>query len=289
AEPDTVVVTDATHRLISGLFVVEERGAPVLKGVERRIGLYRVIRPSGMRGRLDAAAVAGGLTRFIGREEELRLLLNRWERATEGEGQVVTIIGEAGIGKSRLVQEFRQRIAGERHTWLESAAAALLQNTPFYSVVEMLRQTFHWHGNQNQERRLAALEASLAATGAALDEAVPLIAALLELPVSEKYPPLRMPPDQRRKRLLATLAAWTIGFAKAQPLVLATEDLHWADPSTLEVTRLLVEQAATAPLLLLYTARPEFRAPWPLRAHHTQLALNRLSAREVGTMVQEVA
>jgi hypothetical protein len=137
----------------------------------------------------------------------------------------------------------------------------------------MLRHTFHWHSNQNNERLLAALEASLAATGAALDQAVPLIAALLELPRGDKYPPLSIPPKQQRKRLLAALVAWTIGFAKAQPLVLATEDLHWADPSTLEVTQLMVEQAATAPILLLYTARPEFRASWPMRAHHTQIAL----------------
>ncbi|HKC31084.1 MAG TPA: hypothetical protein VKB74_05085, partial [Burkholderiales bacterium] len=134
-----------------------------------------------------------------------------------------------------------------------------------------------------------ALEASLAATGIEIDEGVPLIAALLGLPLGDKYPPLRMPPDQQRKRLLATLVAWTIGFAKAQPLVLATEDLHWADPSTLELHQLLVEQGATAPLMLLYTARPEFRAQWSSRAHHTQITLNRLSARNVRTIVGGVA
>jgi class 3 adenylate cyclase len=104
AEPDTVTITDAVHRLVSGLFVVEDRGAQELKGIERPIQLYRVIRPSGMRGRLAAAAAVRGMTPFIGRDDELHLLLNRWERVREGEGQVVTIIGEAGIGKSRLVQ-----------------------------------------------------------------------------------------------------------------------------------------------------------------------------------------
>ncbi|HLW71021.1 MAG TPA: AAA family ATPase [Candidatus Binataceae bacterium] len=289
AESDTVVVTGETHRLISGLFVVEERGAPALKGIERPVQLYRVVRPSGMQGRFKAAAAAGGLTRFVGRDDELRTLLSRWARAVEGEGQVVTIIGEPGIGKSRLVQEFRERIAGERHTWLEGSTAAFFQNTPFYATAEMLRQSFNWHSNQNHERRLAALEASLKATGVEIEGAVPLIAALLELPLGDNYSPLSMPPDQQRKRLLATLVAWTMGAAKAQPLVIATEDLHWADPSTLEVTQLLVEQGATVPLMLIYTARPEFRAPWSMRAHHTQLTLNRLGARDIRTIVAQVA
>jgi hypothetical protein len=131
AEPNSVVVTAETHRLISGLFVVEDRGAQTLKGVEQPVQLYRVVRPSGMRGRLAAAAATGALTPFVGRQDELRLLMSRWERAREGEGQVVTIVGEAGIGKSRLVQEFHDRIVVDRHTWLECATAAFFQNTPF--------------------------------------------------------------------------------------------------------------------------------------------------------------
>jgi tetratricopeptide (TPR) repeat protein len=289
ATPDTVVVTAATHRPISGLFMVENRGTQALKGIEQPVQLYQIIRPSGMRGRLAAAAAAGALTPFVGRQDELRLLMSRWERAREGEGQVVTIIGEAGIGKSRLVQEFRDRIAVDRHTWLECATAAFFQNTPFYAIAEMLRESFHWHNHQNDERRLAALEASLATTGVDLATAVPLIASLLELPLGDKYPRLTMPPDQQRKRLLATLVAWTIGAAGAQPLVIATEDLHWADPSTLEVMQLLVEQGVNAPLLLIYTARPEFRASWSTRAHYTQITLNRLGVRDIRVLVAQVA
>jgi class 3 adenylate cyclase len=289
AEPGTALITSVTQRLVSGLFVVEDRGAQALKGIERPLQLYRVVRPSGMRGRFAAAAAAGGLTPFIGREDELRLLMNRWDRVREGEGQVVTIMGEAGIGKSRLVQRFREEIAANPYTWLECATAPFFQNTPFYAVADMLQQSFHWDGNQNVEQRLAALEASLALAGIKPNEAVPLIAPLLELPVGAKYPPTSMAPDQQRKRLLATLVAWTFGAAKAQPLVIATEDLHWADPSTLELTQILVEQGATARLLLLYTARPEFRAQWQPRAHHTQITLNRLSAVNVRAMVGEVA
>jgi predicted ATPase len=242
-----------------------------------------------MRGRLAAAAAVRGITQFIGREEEVRLLLNRWERVREGDGQAVTIVGEAGIGKSRLVQQFREQIAADPHTWLECTTAAFFQNTPFYAVTDMLQQTFHWHANQNDGRRLEALEASLASAGLKLEEAVPLIAALLELPLDSRYPPLTMPPEQQRRRLLAVLVAWTIGFAKVQPLVMATEDLHWADPSTLEFIQLAVEQGAIAPLMVLHTARPEFRIQWPLRSHHTQLTLNRLSARHARAMVGQVA
>jgi class 3 adenylate cyclase/tetratricopeptide (TPR) repeat protein len=289
AEPGTVGITDATHRLVSGLFVVEDRGAHELKGIERPLQLYGVVRPSGMRGRFPAIAAMRGMTPFVGREDELRSLLHRWERVCDGEGQVVTIIGEGGIGKSRLLQRFREELAATPFTWLECATAPFFQNTPFYAVTDMLQQSFHWEPSHTNEQRLAALEASLGLAGLDPDEAVPLIAPLLELPVGTKYPPLSMAPDQQRKRLLATLVGWTFGTAKAQPLVIATEDLHWADPSTLELIQLLVEQGAPARLLLLYTARPEFRAPWPMRAHHTQINLNRLTAGNVRTMVAQVA
>src|SRR6202049_3197527 len=225
AEPGTVAITGATHRLVSGLFVVEDRGAQELKGIERPLKLYRVVRPSGMRGRFPAMAALRGMTPFVGREDELRSLLNRWERVLEGEGQVVTIIGEAGIGKSRLVQRFREELAATPYTWLECATAPFFQNTPFYAVADMLRQSFHWEPSHTVDQRLAGLEASLGLAGLDPNEAVPLIAPLLELPVGARYPALAMAPDQQRKRLLATIVAWTFGAAKAQPLVITTEDL----------------------------------------------------------------
>ncbi len=289
AEPGTVVVTGAVHRLISGLFVAENRGAQALKGIERPVQLYRLVQPSGMRGRFEAAAATRGLTPFVGREDELRLLMNRWERALEGECQVALIIGEAGIGKSRLVQRFHEQIAGTPHTWVEAAAGAFFQSTPFYAVTEMLREFLAWRSDESAEEQLTRLEPSLELAGLKPAEALPLIAPLLNLPVPAKYPPLSLSPEQQRRRLLATLVDWVLGAARAQPIVIAIEDLHWADPSTLELLQLIVEQGATARLLLLYTARPEFHAQWPQRAHHTQITLNRLSSRNVRTMVGEVA
>jgi tetratricopeptide (TPR) repeat protein len=289
AEPGTVLITEAVHRLVSGLFVVESRGTPALKGIERSLQLYRVVQPSGVRGRLEAAAVVRGLTPFVGREDELLLLNNRWERALEGEGQVVLVIGEAGIGKSRLVQHFHQQITGTPHTWAETAASPLFQNTPFYPVTELLRQFVAVPIDEPSDDQLAQLESVLDLAGMKPAAAIPLIAPLLNLPVPQKYPALMRLPEQQRRRLLATLIEWVRGMAGLQPLVIAAEDLHWADPSTLELLELLLEQGATARLLLLCTGRPEFRPQWPLRAHHLLITLSRLSARNVRTMVGQVA
>jgi class 3 adenylate cyclase/predicted ATPase len=288
AAPDTVLITAAVNQLVSGLFIVEDRGAQPLKGIERPVRLYRLIQPSGVRGRL-AAATARGLTPFIGREDELHLILNRWGQVRNGEGQVMHVVGEAGIGKSRLVQRFREQIAGTPHIWVDCAAAALHQNTPFYMVADLIQQGIRWRGEQTAEEQIAGLEASLGLARVELREAVPLLAPLINLEVPAKYSPLQIPADQQRKRLLATITAWALGTARIQPLVIAAEDLHWADPSTLEVIQLLAEQGPTVPLLLICTARPEFRAPWPLRAHHTVMTLNRLSARNVREMVASVA
>src|SRR5882757_1306734 len=154
----------------------------------------------------------------------------------------------------------------------------------------MLRELLAWRDDHSAaDEQLAQLEPRLALAGLKPAEALPLIAPLLNLPLPAKYPPSPLSPEQQRRRLLATLVEWALGAARAQPIVIAIEDLHWADPSTLELLQLLVEQGATARLLLLYTARPEFHAQWPLRAHHTQITLNRLSSRNVRTMVGEVA
>jgi class 3 adenylate cyclase/tetratricopeptide (TPR) repeat protein len=287
ADPDTVLVSAAANRLVSGLFVVEDRGAHQLKGIAEPVELYRILRLSGARSRLAASAVRG-LTPFVGRADEMGLLWNRWERASDGEGQVVFIVGEAGIGKSRLVAQFRERLAGAPHTWNECAGASHFQNTPFYPITDMLQQAFAQRGDATDEEKLSELERVLELAGLKPAEAVPLVAPILNVLVGEKYPQLTISPDQKRKRLLATLAAWLFGVARAQPAVMAVEDMHWFDASTLELMQLLIEQGATSPLLLLFTARPEFHASWTLRTHHTHLTLNRLTVRDVRELVGQV-
>ena len=219
----------------------------------------------------------------------MRLLLSRWERACEGNGHLMLVVGEAGIGKSRLVEEFRARIKPDPHLWIECAGEQFFENTPFYAVTQMLNQGLGWRGDESNEERLIQLERSLELAGMKLGGTVPLIAEMLNLPITEKYPPLMLAPDQKRKRLLAAMAGWVFGATRTQPLVIVLEDLHWVDPSTLELQHTLVEQAATAGLMLLFTARPEFRAPWPMRAHHAQITLNRLSDRQTREMVAAVA
>jgi len=288
AEPDTVFITADTHRLVSGMFVVEERAPQVLKGIEQPQLLYRVVQPSAARGRLRAAAATRGLTSFVGREDELRILASRWDSACHGDGQMVLVSGEAGIGKSRLLEELRTRLAGTPHTWIECSCIPYFQNTPFYPIAEMLEQAFAWQAAQPVSYRLAQLENSLEAFGLKSAQAIPLLAPLLNLPLPDKYPPLLTPPDQQRRRLMTILVDWTIAGSHSQPLVLAVEDLHWADPSTLELIQLAAERCAGTRCFVICTARPEYRPAWPMQAHHTQLTLNRLNARNVRHMLTEI-
>src|SRR5215469_16833871 len=183
-------------------------------------------------------AAVRGLTPFVGREDELRLLTNRWERALDGEGQAVIIVGEAGIGKSRLVQHFHQQIMRTPQTWAEAAAAPLFQNTPFYPISQLLRQFLAAPIDEPLDDQLARLESALELAGLKPAEAIPLIAPLLNLTVPAKYPPLILLPEQQHRHLLATLIEWMHSAADAQPLIIAAEDLHWADPSTLELLQL---------------------------------------------------
>ena len=287
AEPNSVLITAAVHDLVSGLFVVEDRGKQRLKGIEHPVQLYRVIQQSVARRRKHGAAIRA-LTPFVGREDEMRLLLKRWEQARAGRGQLVLVIGEPGIGKSRLVEEFRGRIRDNLHLWVEGAGDQFFQSTPFHAVTQILDEGLGWHGDETPQEHVVQLERGLELAQMKLNEAVPLIAELLNLPIPEKYPLLTFTPDQKRKRLLANLTAWLQNAARGQPVVMAMEDLHWVDPSTLELTQMLVEQVATAPLMLLCTARPEFRASWPMRAHYAKITLNRLTDRDTREMVASV-
>ena len=267
-QPDSVAIADATHRLVSGLFIVNDRGWQSLSGIERPVQLYRVVRPSGVRGRFEAAVAAGRLSPFVGREEELSSLRDCWRLARAGEGQVVLIVGEAGIGKSRLVRRFHEQIAGEPHTWAEGGTGAVFQNTPFYPIAEMLRQFL---GDAPADQ-LAQLESQLAMTGLKATGAIPLIAPLLNLPLPPMYSPSTLSPEQQRRRLLTTLVEWVLVSARAQPLAIVIEDLHWVDPSTLQLIQLLVEQGSKSRLLLLFTARREFRPSMGARPSFTNHA-----------------
>lgn len=284
AGPDEVLITEATARLVRGLFLTEERGPQPLRGIAAPVVLYRVLQPTGARGRLQAAA-AQGLTPFVGREAERAFLRGRWECAREAKGQVVLITGEPGIGKSRLLQVLKDDIDDGATTWLEWGASPYHQQTPFFCVIEMLQQALAHQAGESEEQRLVLLERGLVLAGENPEETVPLIAALIGLPLPERYAPRVGSPGRQRQRLMTTLVRWLLGVAAMQPVVLVVEDIMWADPSTIEFLGLLGQQAAAARLLLLYTARPEFQCPWPPGSHFITMTLDRLSEPHVRQMM----
>ena len=283
AEPGTVLITASVQRQTAGLFVVEDKGAHDLKGVTAPVALYRVVRASGGGRRGGARA----LTPLVGREDELALLTRRWSRALEGEGQFVQIVGEPGIGKSRLIEEFRAKLAETPHTWVEWAASQLLQNTPLHPLAEWGRLRFGG-ADATDEGRLADLENTLRLVGLDPDEYAPLIAPLVDIPLPEERS-AKFAPEELRRRQLAAVTAWYFAGARTQPAVLVFEDLHWADPTSLDLMRSLVERGAQAPLLIVATTRPEFRPPWAMRSHHGVVSLAPLDRAQVRRMVGEIA
>ena len=283
AEPGSVLITGSVQRQVAGLFVVEEKGAHELKGVAQPLSLYRVVRASGAGQRGGARA----LTSFVGREEDIGTLLRRWDRVRAGEGQFVQIIGEPGLGKSRLVEEFHSRLGETPHTWVEWYSSQLLQNTPLHPVAEWGRARF---GGQDvaAERRLADLETTLAQVKLDVQETATLLAPLLDIPLPAERAP-KYGPEELRRRQLTAMVALLLAGARTQPVVLAFEDLHWADPTSLDLIQALAERGAQAPLLVVATTRPEFRAPWGMRSHHAVVALAPLDRTEVRRMVGEIA
>jgi predicted ATPase len=283
ADPGALVVTARVQRQVAGLFVAEERGSHALKGVSEPVLLFGIIRASGGGRR----AGQRHLTPLVGREEELAMLMRRWERARQGDGQLVAIVGEPGLGKSRLIEEFHARLRDVPHTWTEWSCSQLLQNTPLHPVTEWGRQRFGG-ADVPAERRLADLENTLTQIKLDPAENVPLLAPLLDIPVPQERM-LAMAPEELRRRQFAALTGWTIASARVQPVVVALEDLHWADPTTLDILRGLAERGALAPLFIVATARPEFRTPWSMRSHHGTISLAPLDRSQVCDMVAELS
>ena len=283
AEPGAVLITAQVQRQVAGLFVAEERGSHALKGVPEPMALFRLIRASGGGRRLAARQ----LTPLIGRDEEIALLMRRWERARQGDGQLVLIVGEPGLGKSRLIEEFHTRLRDTPHTWVEWSCSQLLQNTPLHPIAEWGRQRFGG-ADVPAERRLADLENTLALVKLDPSENIPLLAPLLDIPLPQDRA-ATLAPEELRRRQLAALTNWSIASARVQPVVLAFEDLHWADPTTLDVLRGIAERGALAPLFIVATTRPEFRPPWSMRSHHGTISLAPLDRAQVRDMVAELS
>ena len=282
AEPGSILITAAVQRQTAGLFVAEDRGQHELKGVSAPTTLYRVVRASGGGRRGGVRA----LTPLVGREEELDLLTRRWERAHKGEGQLALIVGEPGLGKSRLMEEFHGRLGETPHSWVEWSSSQLLQNTPLHPIAEWGRQRFG--ADLPAEQRLADLENTLGLIGLDPTEYAPLLAPLVDVPLPEDRV-AKIAPEELRRRQLAAMTAWVLASARMQAVVLAFEDLHWVDPTSLDLMRALAERGAQAPLLIIATARPEFRPPWSVRSHHSAISLSPLDSAQIAKMVHELS
>jgi class 3 adenylate cyclase/predicted ATPase len=283
AEPGTVVVTAEVQRRIVGLFVAEERGSHELKGLPERVTLFRLVRASGGGRHVGQRH----FTPLVGRDEEIAMLMRRWERARQGEGQFVTIVGEPGIGKSRLIAEFRARLAETPHTWGEWTCSQLLRNTPLHPISDWGRQRFGGVGRFPAEQ-FADLENTLALLKLDPMENAPLLAPLLEIPVPQERAST-LAPDDLRRRQLESLTKWLVAGAQAHPSVLVLEDLHWADPTTLDLLRGIADRSAPTPGFFLITARPEFQPPWGIRPHHCTISVAPLDRAQVRHMVGKLA
>jgi len=290
AEPDTVAISSSTHRLIQGFFACQDLGTHALKGISQPMAVYRVLHESAARSRLEVA-VSTGLTPLVGREQEMGLLMERWEEAKDGLGQVVVLGGEAGIGKSRLLQVLKEHVANDPQAWLTPCQCSPYhQNSALYPIIELLeRVALQFQRDEAPSQKLGKLEGFLLQYGLSLPEAVPLFASLLSIPLPESYAPLNLSPEQQKQKTVQAYLTILLKRAAQQPLLFVVEDLHWVDPSTLELLNLLVDQVPTTRILALFTCRPEFSPPWTGRSHLTQVTLTRLPRRHVEVMVHRVA
>jgi hypothetical protein len=285
AAPNTVAISDATYRLVQGYFDCAALGEQTVRGVTEPLTVYRVLHDSGVYSRLDIVSVCG-LTPLVGREQEVGLLLERWEQVKAGHGHVVLLTGDAGIGKSRLVQILKEHVAQEPHVRWECRSSEYYQNTALFPLTDLFQRLLRFQAEETPDEKLEKLEHALRQYRLPVEESVPLFAPLLALPVPEnRYPPLNLSSQHQRQKTLETLVAILQELAEHQPVLFILEDLHWTDPSTLELLNLVLDQTPTASLLVLLTCRPHFQPSWHHRSYLTEMTVNRLSHTQVAQIV----
>ena len=283
APADTVVIAPSTHGLVRGLFDYQLVGPVALEGLAQPVPAWQVVGQSAAESRFEALR-DGGLTPLIGRDEEIDLLLRRWQQIQSGEGRVVLISGEPGIGKSRLVRALRDRLAND--AVLSFYCSPNHQDSPLYPVITQLERAAGFRRDDSPEERFAKFEALVHPSIG--DEAVALIAALLSVPGGERYPPPNLTPQHRKQRTLEAVVAQLAGVASERRVLAVFEDAHWMDATSRELLDAIAYRARNLPVLLLITYRPEFTPPWAGHAHATAIVLNRLGNREVTAIAEHV-
>ncbi|MBC8085865.1 MAG: AAA family ATPase [Phycisphaerae bacterium] len=288
AQPDGILLSGETHRLLHGWFDLESLGAKELRGVSRTVLVYRVLREARRNGRFELDD-ARRLSPLVGRDEELGLLTRRLSATRDGNGFIVLLSGEAGVGKSRLVQAARVRAQEEGFTCVVGRSAAVHQNSALLPVADLLEGMIGFEDQLPGDERLQLIESFVDELALERNECVPLIAPLLSTQLSSAYTPILVEPHIQKQRTLDTVVQVLVRAAERKPLVVVMEDLHWADPSTLEFLTLLVEQPPVPGLLTIFTVRPDFSVPWRSRSHVSHLTLSRLSDQDVRALITQMA
>ena len=287
AEPNAVVIAPNTRRLAAGRFEYTDLGTHKLKGIAGPVHAWRVIAASEVASRFDAAHEFG-VTPLVGREHESGLLLERWEQVKKGEGQVVLLSGEPGIGKSRITETLREQVTADDPIRLRYQCSPYHTNSALYPIIDQLERAARFDRNDPPDAKLDKLEALLAQSAERVEEAAPLFAALLSISVGDRYPHVGLTPEQQKEKTLKVLVAQLRSLSRHQSVLMIFEDVHWADPTSLELLDMIVEQAPRVRVLALITFRPEFTPPWTGHTYITSLALNRLSRELSAAMLEKV-
>jgi class 3 adenylate cyclase len=283
AEPNSVVIAEDTRKPLGNLFELEDLGAKDLKGITGSVRAWAAMRPASIESRFEALH-ASGLTELVGRDEELEILLRRWSKAKTGEGQVVLVSGEPGIGKSRLTAALFERLAAEPHTRLRYFCSPQHADSAFFPIISQLERAAGFTHADTGQAKLNKLDAVLALASTFKQDAA-LFAEMLSLRNDGRYPALGLDPQQRRQRTLEALTAQIEALSRQNPVLMILEDAHWADPTSLEVFSRAADRIRTLRVLLLVTFRPEFEPPWIGRPYVTVLTINRLAERDVTAML----
>ena len=287
AEPNTVLVSEATRRLLGRIFECEDLGEHALKGFAKPVQVSRIVREAPAASRFEAARP--GLGPFVGRVQEMGLLMERWHLAQQSEGHAIVITAESGMGKSRLVEALFERIGGEPHRRIVTQCSPYHSNTAFYPVMRQIEHAARFVMEDSSAQKLDKLDAWLAELGTPAVPTAPLLADLLSLPGDGRYQPLELTPAQRKTATVSALVEQLVRLSEREPVLFVLEDAHWIDPTTQDLLTRLIDSIMAARLLVIVTARPEFASPWSGRDHVGSLALNRLSRPQCAEIVAGIA